>query len=376
MNQYKKILVLPHIGTAFGHLVRTAEFLSDFSNQSNAKIYIVIPEKVVDFAKVHIPDGLQIITRQQQVTVNNSIGKLLIDDFKKYFDEDEVLFQKITPDLIISDPGIQGAILWYKYKKPWIGLVHGGYLPAPQIENEELSYLAQKTWQTINKSLDRLIQIGTNDKYQTWAELRSSGFLIIPNMQQNEPVIIEAGHINKKLDKIGWENKSEVELLITCCSSGEIEPTEKFLRKLQLYYFNIAVAGLNKKGIINGINYLGNTVNFESLVGKDTTVITHGGHGTLKAVSNAKRIITIPSDLDQLCNSIISHINKNTELVFDKNWLEVLEHNPYRRVINWDNIEISKNKNEIVFSGVSNCRFCSELFLTTKVTKFYTRDTK
>ncbi len=356
MKNKKRILVLPHIGTAYGHLIRTAEYIdANYKQNTEYDIYMAISDFAIDFAKNHIPNYIHIVKRNVRTTVNNEDGVLDIESFKKLFDEDAYIVSTIDPVLIISDPGIQAAILWYKFKIPWIGIVHGCYLPKPVMLDNHiiLADLIEKTWSKIELSLDKLIQVGTQDKSLTWSIVQKTGQLVVPNFFLNEPLSACASYINNPIKKIGWVNIKNVELLITCGSSGEIAPSDTFINRLSNFYSQIVVAGKKKSGILNGIHYVGNNVNYESLVGENTTVITHAGHGTLKTLSKAKRIIMIPSDLDQLSNAIIAHLYNKWELIFDKNWFEVLDSpNPFYRQVIWENINIFENNNEPHFSGM------------------------
>jgi hypothetical protein len=357
MKNKKRILVLPHIGTAYGHLVRSAEFINDyFKSDPSYDIYMAVSDSAIEFAKAHIPDDIIIIKRFVIATVNNKSGFLDIESFKKLVEEDSSLVLRVNPDIIISDPGIQAAILWYKFKKPWIGIVHGCYLPKPFLPNmdENLLELTNKLWMKIEYSLDTLIQIGTGRSDLTWKIAQKTGKLIVLNQFSNEPLSPHVEYYEKSITKIGWHNSTEVDLLVTCGSSGEVEPDDDFIERLKPYYQNITVAGSVNKKEANGITYIGNNFNFGSLVGDHTTVITHAGHGTLKAISKAKRVIMIPGDLDQLSNAIVAHIYKKWDIIYDRNWFEILNSpNPFYRKIFWNNICISLKGNIVNFKGVS-----------------------
>lgn len=336
----ERILVLPHIGTALGHFIRTIEYLNANYQFCKDSIFLVLPEKLVNQLDTHIPswiDRKNIIKRKCQVSINNPEGRLQTEQFQQYFAEDEQIYERIKPTLIISDPGIQGAILHSKFRTPWINITHGVYRPLPLRINDDLMLLAQMVWNYLNKAFDTLIQLGTGKSNEKWEELRNTAF--------KEEVLQE------KMQKCGWQKSVRTfELLITCCSANEVYPTPAFLHKLQQQYSDIAVAGVSldkieRQGIVPGITYVGNNTRYDSLIDSHTTVITHGGFGTLQLVTHANRIIIVPSDLDQLCNAIIfcsnEHNKAKAELIHGRDWQYSLNHNPFRRFVEWDKVNIT-----------------------------------
>lgn len=336
----ERILVLPHIGTALGHFVRTIEYLNTNYRHCEDSIYIALPEELMDQLDAQIPLWINrdnIIKRKYHVSVNNSEGRLLTEQFQQYFSEDERIHRLINPTFIISDPGIQGAILYHKFQTPWINITHGVYRPLPSKIDDSLKPLAQVVWNYLNNAFDTLIQLGTGTPNCSWDNLRKTAC--------REELLQE------KMQKYGWQKSDKTfELVITCCSANEVCPTPAFLYKLKQQYSDIAVAGISidlakRQGMVSGVTYVGNSIRYDSLINSHTTVITHGGFGTLQMITNAKRIIIIPSDLDQLCNAIVFCSNpqysEKTKLVHGRNWLDSLQHNPFRRFVDWDNISIT-----------------------------------
>ncbi|KXC08889.1 hypothetical protein JFY67_01510 [Porphyromonas gingivalis] len=334
-----RILVFPHIGTAWGHFIRTAEYINNTDFDSGVEIFMIVPKNVYPCVKRFIPSKVSVLLRDKQVTVNNPTGEILIEGFSEYFREDEILFNKIQPSLIISDPGIQGAILHHKFKVPWINISHGCYRDIPHINDPIIDELAKKTWETIGYSLDKLIKMGTGDASLSWQKLKVTAF--------------KEELLSGTMKKHGWETgEKKAKLLITCGSADEVQPSSAFLDRLKNFFPNIVVAGSSMKGYREGISFIGNTTNYQSIIDSNTIVLTHGGFGTLKAVAHAGRVVTTPTDLDQLCNSIISFVENKSEFVFDRNWFEALDNKPYCRSFCWDNVSISRKDERIIFTGV------------------------
>lgn len=350
----KKILAIPHIGTAFGHFYRLATFLDDFIDEYN--IFILIPEPYFDYCKRFLHPDITLIPRLVHCSISGSTGLIDMEGYKSLLKENEKIYHIIKPDLIIGDPGIQAAILATKYSRPWIGLMHGCYLPFPdKIQmNEQLYTLLRNVWCVLNDQMNKLISLGTNKVYTSWSEIQKTGKIIIPNFSKNEPSSIgEYQDINSKI-KSAWDVQNEVDLLITCCSAGTISPTDTFLTNLnRVSNKNVFVAGIKAKTNQSNIFYLGNNVNYRSLVHENTIVITHGGHGTLQAINKAKKVFMIPSDFDQLYNSIIASSIKGWKLVFDKNWFEIVNSDLlFKREIHWENLVFETLNGEIELKGL------------------------
>lgn len=333
----ERILVFPHIGTALGHFVRTIEFIDTYYRQCDIPIYIVLPKNLIKQLDSYIPSWFNrknIIGRKHLVSINNPEGRLLIEQFKQYFAEDEKIHQQINPSLIITDPGIQGAILHHKFNTPWINITHGVYRSLPSTIADEYKPLAHEIWSYLNIVFNQLIQLGTGSPNASWNELRNTA--------------IREELLQYKMEKHGWIKSNQTyNLLITCCSANEVCPPRSFLKKLTRLYSDIAVAGITidfarQQGMVPEVAYVGNNIRYDSLIDSNSTVITHGGFGTLKMITQAKKIIIIPSDLDQLCNAILfcsdPLYHNKTKLINGRDWLYSLQHNPFRRFVEWDNI--------------------------------------
>lgn len=351
----KKILAIPHIGTAFGHFFRLATLLDDYLNDNN--IHIIIPEPYIDYCKRFLHPNIVIVPRHVHCSISGSSGLIDKSGYKSLLEENEAIYHKIQPELIIGDPGIQAAILATKYSKPWIGLMHGCYLPFPENlpMNEKHSVLLRRVWITLNDQIDKLISIGTNHIFKSWQEIQTTGKIIIPNLNINEPSKIgEYKNINLKISN-SWDAHSEVDLLITCCSAGTVSPSDEFLTNLSKFSKSkVFVAGIKAKENQFNTIYVGNNVNYRSLVNENTIVITHGGHGTLQAISKANKVFMIPSDFDQLYNSIIASTIRGWQLVFDKNWFEILDSDMlFKREIHWENIAVESLNGEIEIKGLN-----------------------
>lgn len=349
----KKILAIPHIGTAFGHFYRLASFLDNYIDTHN--IYIVIPEPFIAFCVKYLSPEIQIVPRKIHCSISNPSGIIKNDQYLLLLEENQRIFKNVRPDIVIGDPGIQAAILSTKYSVEWIGIMHGCYLPFPESlhMNKELFNLLKVVWSSLNNQIDKLVSVGTNQIFTSWNDLRKTGKIIIPNSKINEPSTIGKYQDINRIVKPTWNEHSEVDLLITCCSSGTVIPSNEFLTELSNNSnCKVYVAGINSQNRIPNVVFLGNNINYKYLVGENTVVITHGGHGTLQAISKAKKVFMIPSDFDQLYNSIVTSAIKGWEIVFDKNWIEIINSGMlFRREIYWNNLSIETIDGELVIKG-------------------------
>lgn len=350
----KKILAIPHIGTAFGHFYRMATLLDNFANEFN--IFILIPEPFINYCKSFLHSEIKIIPRKVHCSISGSSGLIDKVGYKSLLIENEDIYKAVQPELIIGDPGIQASILATKFRKPWIGIMHGCYLPFPNnLILNELDYtLLKEVWLALNKQMNELISFGTNQVYSSWQELQKTGKIIIPNLIYNEPSPIgEYLDLNKSVNSV-WDTHNEVDILITCCSAGTVSPSKDFLSQLSMQTNKkIFIAGVEGSPNHQNIIYLGNNVNYRYLVNEKTVVITHGGHGTLQAIGNAKKVFMVPSDFDQLYNSIIASSIKGWQLVFDKNWFEILQTGVlFKREIQWENLSFISNNGDIELTGI------------------------
>ncbi len=348
-----KILVLPHVGSAYGHLIRTAEYIQ-LNYNSGDDVTIVIPQHAVEIGIKCIPSFVKIIIQQTEFSINNSSGELKIRSFLQLMKELENIVHILKPNLIIGDPGVRASILSQKFSIKWIGLMHGCYLPKPKVEhdsiNQNLKMLIDISWKVATKSIDRLISESTKGLFSSWEDIRSTGEILIPNNQNFEPSPI-GEYIGSKNHRNGWDHGDPVKLLITFCSEGDVAKITNW-EKLFGVHEKISIAGLNLGKTEGNVRYLGNNFCYESLVNSETTVITHGGHGTLKSIEMAKKVYMIPTDVDQLCNSIIAHLYRGWNIVFDKNWFEILESGiPFKRSIYWDNVRVINNNIDIELEG-------------------------
>ena len=152
-----KILVLPHVGTAFGHLIRTVEYIELTYNKED-DVTLVIPQHGIDFGLKYIPAFVKIIIQKTEFSINNSSGELKLQLFLELMKELESIVNKVKPNLIIGDPGVRASILSQKFNIRWIGLMHGCYLPIPNYKNHDVNKsfenLMETAWKVTNKSID------------------------------------------------------------------------------------------------------------------------------------------------------------------------------------------------------------------------------
>ena len=351
-----KLLAIPHIGTALGHFYRTALVLDRYVRTH--KICIAIPEPFIKQCRPFLRSEIEIrLPRKTRWCINCATGAIDTKEYLSALSENKEIFDTIRPNLMVGDPGVQTAIVASKHSIEWVGIMHGCYLPFPAALNIDGSYLKllKRTWSVLNEEIDRLVNIGTNGVFNRGAQLRNTGKVVVPNSRTNEP--LEAGEyldLNAMIDP-SWQKHAEVELLITCCSTGSVIPSREFTSSLAgKMRGHISVAGTSLRGNCPGMTLAGKNINYRYLVGRRSTVLTHGGHGTLQAISSAKRVIMIPGDFDQLYNSIIAHAVKGWELVFDKDWFEIADSGEvFRREIRWNNLTVDNSSGELMIQGLN-----------------------
>jgi len=349
----EKVLILPHVGTSYGHIYRVLDFI-DYIFTCNDDVTMVLPDHALNKYKDHIPQFVKIHLRKVNCSVCNKTGKLDIANYLKLLKENRQAFETIRPTLIVGDPGIQASILAQEFQVNWFGIMHGCYLPFPKvvIKDNTLESLMNLAWMKIHKYLDFLIEIGTNGVYSSWSEIRSTGGTIVPN---NYSSYYDVGtNIEFPKNRFGWKIGKPVDFLITCCSAGSVYPSLVFLENLKKYIPQITIAGIeNPYNRFIPAEILGDDYLYDSLIDKNTIVLTHCGHGTLNLIKHATNVKMVPGDLDQLCNALIAHAINGWQIVFDKNWFDILNSStPFERKINWNNINIKSDGSSLIFEGV------------------------
>jgi hypothetical protein len=340
----KRLLVLPHIGTAFGHLIRTGQLLQT-RHLDIPEVVAAIPSTAVAMAKLHLPPRVKILEFPIRPTVTNRTGKLDEQGFLDLLRFDHDIFRKVKPDLILGDPGIRAGLLGIRVGMRWEALMHGCYLPFPQhlMSNPLVCDLAKEVaplaWSLIHKFLDKLVALGSNGTINGWEDLRSRGNILIPNAPEAEPCTI-GKHVGPCTPNLGFEVGKHQNFVLTTCSSGDTLLPLSTLQFLARTFGNIAVVGSMHRPGVENATFLGNTFSVSSVVGPQTVVISHGGHGTLKAIRHAKRVFLAPGDIDQLCNSLIAHATWGAELALGSRWVDRLTSStPLQRTVDWEGME-------------------------------------
>jgi len=343
-----RILTLPHIGTAFGHLVRIGEYIQTFYNNRTDEVFVVVPKEAEVHARRHLPLFAKIILQDSCFSVNNPTGKIDCEAFKKVLDENFQICASLSPDLIIGSPGIYAGLIGAKCRIPWRGLMHGCYLPlSPLFEQEKnvegsIGLFAANVWQVARKGIDSIVKLFSDGAFSTWSELQASGDILIPNSEESEPS--ELGlNIGNLHSRIGWNSAKPVSLLITTCSDGNTKIPVDFLKEAVKAYGDVVISGSLLQESIPRVHCIYNSTDYRSLVGPQTTVICHGGHGTIQNIRGAGRVILIPGDIDQLYNSLVAHKVFSYEIALSDSWHKRLfSQNPYRRFIDWSALYIDK----------------------------------
>lgn len=344
-----KILILPHIGNAYGHLIRSGQFVGA-NNSKGASYFMACPENINDEELRHIPDYVNIISHASRFSVSSTSGSLDFDGLSNVIDDYTRIAKSVNPSIIVGSPGILAGRIATAVETPWIALAHGCYLPIPSVvkqSSDRITDLANLAWSTARAGISDVLRVISNNDNVSWAELRGEAQVLIPNRSYREPSQI-GRHIGSRMPEIGWSEGDPCSLLITLCSSGENCIPKSFLTYLTKRYDDIVITGPTDSSFeLDDIEYVGSEYSISSLVGPSTTVITHGGHGTLRSVNGAQRVIMMPGDIDQLCNSIIAHSTLGYELVSVNEWFGRLNSSsPFKRYINWGSVrEYMSTKN-------------------------------
>jgi len=334
----KRILVIPHIGSAYGHLIRTAALLEN--EYSDCEVIVSVPESALSVAKRHMPMRVGFATYPLRPTVTNPSGRLDTDGFLALVNADRQIAINMSPHLVVGDPGIRAGLVGERLGIPWVALTHGCYLPIPRaLQGESCAEgtreLAAMAWSCATSALDHLVTLGSGTGITSWADLRNRGEILIPNTRDAEPC--ETGtHVGLLNPSYGFSKHEPVRCLLTLCSAGDVEPDQTALRAIVALWGRVSVIGVDSGPPISGVEYLGYGVATNSLIGKETVVITHGGHGTLKAARDAALIVAVPSDLDQLCNSLIASAHTGVRLAIGESWRKrLLSGSPFKRYVDW-----------------------------------------
>lgn len=340
----KRLLVIPHVGTAYGHLIRVGELLNTRYDDFD-EVFVSVPESALDMARLHMPARVKFLTYGIRPTVTSRGGRLDVAGFAKLVEFDRRFGSEIQPNLIIGDPGLRAGLLGERMGIPWEALMHGCYLPMPEelrrlrpLASSKIKRLAELAWNLADTTLDQLVRLGSNGKLRFWSELRRRGRVLIPNSPEAEPC--EFGvHTGDLLPRLAFSAGTEFPCVVTLCSSGDVAVPPKVLQQLVRVYGEVAVLGPAREYFLRGVRFLGTKFATQTVVGKNTIVICHGGHGTLKAVKQARRVIVVPGDIDQLCNALVAFATWQSELVVGQHWIERLESDtPFRRIVDWNEL--------------------------------------
>lgn len=330
-----KILCIPHIGTAYGHLFRMQQVLQ--IEYGDYEVEWAISKNHKNFIEKYLPSSSVVHYLDSHFSFTNEQGVIQKAQYLEWLNDLEKLIQLNKYELIVGDPGISASVVSLKTGIPWVGIMHGGYLDLNTKLLEQkgnwsvTNQLVIFAWSKAQKVLNTLINAGTNSVYTEWLDILETGRVLVPNVQDREPFSRLVEYVPyQNLQNKYWKDESERRFLITIKSSGSLGPSESLLRKIVSYYGECTICGpVKKQHYIQGVEYL-NASSFSSLVGESTTVICHGGHGTLQTVVNAREVIIVPCDLDQLINSFIfertvgAHVYLDQQLLNDLNGEKVL----------------------------------------------------
>ncbi|MBI3919442.1 MAG: hypothetical protein HY322_20810 [Betaproteobacteria bacterium] len=332
-----RLLVLPHVGTALGHLIRVGEVLQSFSRDWK-EIFVVVPSYAIEHANKHLPSTVTIRSHDVRFTVTSPRGKLDLEQFGVLLANDKVLAGTIRPDFILGDPGIRAGILGQELGIPWGAVTHAPYLPFPQIlARTKRAELGRKAWSVIQKALDLIVRTGSNNRFQSWDELRGTAIEEISTGPDG--IFVRKGNPSKPFgtSRIGWVRGKPLACLVTV-SSGDKFPLPKTVTDLLAQrYGEVGVVGPIRPSPNPLVTYLGSNFDLNTLVSRDTEVVSHGGSGTLQYLSTAKSIVVVPGDLDQLCNGLIAEARGIARLSGMETWkVRLTGDSPFVRRVPWE----------------------------------------
>jgi hypothetical protein len=303
-----RVLVLPHIGTALGHLIRISEYLR---RNKKADYFIAIPKEHLAAAKRFLPDFVKIVLRDKTFSVNSDSGKIDIDSFHSVLSCDYEDYLNIRPDRLLGDPGIRTSLLGSKVGLPWEAITHGCFLPIPSWTKKNktrMSNIAVLAWNVARNYIDFLIKEGSGGKYTSWSQISLQGKLIVPDWPgQTLPRGISVKKIKRLISDFGRDKGSPFPCIVTTSSGLSSMPPRKIIELLASHFKRVGIVGCKTGPQLKGIEYLNDLYAINSLVDSNTVAIVHGGYGTLGAIADrAGRTLALPQDLDQLCNILIA----------------------------------------------------------------------
>lgn len=349
----RRILVIPHVGLALGHMFRALKYVSRMQNEVRATISIALPSFAVPHALKLIPANVEIIERTVHCSVSNETGRLDLCGFSRLLEEVEEITLRVRPDLLVGDPGIQAGIIGVKFGIEWIGLMHGCYLPFPDLNSDErLRHLGRVAWNTVHANLDMLVEIGTSGRHGSWADIRDTGRIL--QASKEEHGLLAIGEYEELYhERQGLRANRPFEIVMTCCSAERIGPSKSFLKQLMSVGGRVAITGFHSKiQAVPGASHLGAQYDYRSLIGPATVVVTHGGHGTLQYLKGAKKVFLVPSDVDQLCNALLAHELFGWDVVFDRDWYQAFNSGmPFMRNVSWNRLVVERNNGDIMMCG-------------------------
>ena len=359
MGMTRRILILPHVGTAYGHLIRLARFVGERYFDEEAELFFVIPSHAQEMASRFIDTRrAHSVFCNSSFSITSETGRIDLRALRKVHHDNLAICQGVAPDLILGSPGIAAGILGQLTNTAWEAVTHGLYLPLPSfIESDRenvgsLGHFAYRVWCVARQAIDCIVRTTTGDRCYSWENLQTRGKTTVLSYDEGVTRSLNCPPVNTE----GFEQWKDgpADLLITRCSGGRTPPPpESFLRKAARVFDKVVVSGDPIGDPIAGIQFVGNRYAYESLVGENTTVISHGGHGTIRSVRSAKTVILIPGDLDQLYNSICAHQALGYRLVISKSWVTRLSSSsPFRRIVDWDVIDLDTSSGAFIEYGL------------------------
>lgn len=333
----RRLLVLAHVGTALGHLIRVGEILQSISSDWE-EIFVVVPSYASEHAKRHLPSTVTILLHEVRFTVTSPVGNLNLEQFRVLLKSYRMLAATVRPDFILGDPGLCAGILGEDLGIPWGSVTHAPYLPFPQIlAGTKRAELGRSAWRTIQRALDLMVRTGSNNKFQSWEELRGTATEEIS--AEPDGMFSFQSNPSKRLgiSRIGWMKGEPLACLVTASSGDNDSLPRTVTDHLAERYGEVGVVGPIRPSSNPLVTYLGSDFDLRSLVSRDTAVVTHGGSGTLQYLSAAKSVVVVPGDLDQLCNGLIAEARGIARVTGLVAWeMRLKGEAPFVRRVPWD----------------------------------------
>lgn len=321
----KRVVILPHVGVAMGHLLRAIALRDVIAGDSET--LLALPSKARPFVRQHFPAvRCKWINwpfghnEAIEVGLSNAIASL-----KSVTRSLDQLFTKFRPDVVIGLPGFQTSVICELLQVPHVSVLHGPWL-TPDYELEDLSpgeKAVMKTWKRAIQLSDTLSQIMahavgyTYRGYREWFERQE----IYVAQSFSVPLKVKRPTIGFLSRDYGLDNSSHLPAGCISILFGSAIPDidRSVVRAVRSLGFPIVIAGARRLWNYGDL-FCVRSIPATHLARMSVAAITHGGIGTIPAFAEAEvPQLFVPHDIDQAVNSILasrSGLGKSVDLTY------------------------------------------------------------